>query len=366
VLDGVVVVDTDGRVELLNAEACRILETSAAHGEGLPVEQLAGPGHPVATITHKVLDRARSAIADEIPIERRFSGDLIADLAIAPLQDPDGETSGAVVVLRDRTIQNSLHDAVSQRETLASYGHIAAGIAHEVKNPLSGIRGAAELLEARATDDRARRTADLIVREVDRISALVDELMVFAKGETLEPQAINLHQILDRVLDLLRVDPLAEGVEIERVYDPSIPELMADPNRLTQVFLNLGRNALQAMSDGGACLTVRTRVSVDHRLPTAEGRTRPAVVIQLRDDGPGISPENLKRLATPFFTTKAEGTGLGLAVARHWVAEHAGTLDIKSSEGHGTTVRVALPLEQPATPPQSDALREGEGERDDS
>jgi signal transduction histidine kinase len=145
---------------------------------------------------------------------------------------------------------------------------------------------------------------------------------------------------------------------------------MADPNRLTQVFLNLGRNALQAMSDGGACLTVRTRVSVDHRLPTAEGRTRPAVVIQLRDDGPGISPENLKRLATPFFTTKAEGTGLGLAVARHWVAEHAGTLDIKSSEGHGTTVRVALPLEQPATPPRSDALREGEdedeGERDDS
>lgn len=345
VLDGVVVVDALGRIELLNAEACRILETSAAHAGTLRIEQLAGPEHAIATLTHKVLARARSAIADEVPIRRRFSEDLIADLAVAPLPEPDG--GGAVIVLRDRTIHNSLRDAVSQREKLASYGHIAAGIAHEVKNPLSGIRGAAELLEARADDDRARRTAGLIVREVDRITALVDELMVFAKGEALDPRPLNLHRVLDQVLELAAVDRLAEKVHIERIYDPSIPELLADPNRLTQIFLNLARNALQALAPSGGRLTVLTRVSLDHRLPVPDGSMLPAVVIEIRDDGPGISAEDLERLATPFFTTKSEGTGLGLAVARHWVSQHDGTLDVRSVLGEGTTVRVALPMKRP-------------------
>jgi two-component system nitrogen regulation sensor histidine kinase GlnL len=342
VLDGVVVIDSEGRVELVNAEACRILESSAAHAQGAVVETLAGRDHPIAQMSRRVLERGRPSIADEVPIERRFTENLVADLAVAPL--PESEGGGAVLVLRDRTIQNSLREAVDQREKLASYGHIAAGIAHEVKNPLSGIRGAAELLEGRAEDERARRTAGLIVREVDRISSLVDELMVFAKGEALDPRPVNLHRILDEVIELLAVDPLADGVEIERVYDPSIPEFLADPDRLAQVFLNLGRNALQALSQEGGHMTLQTRVAVDYKLTTRDGRRLPAVVIELHDDGPGISSEDLERLATPFFTTKADGTGLGLAVSRHWISEHDGTLDVKSELGQGTTVRVALPM----------------------
>lgn len=349
VLDGVVVVDSDGQVETLNAEACRILETSNPHAAGHDVNRLASEGHPIASVTRKVLAQTRSQIADEVAIERRFADDLVVDLAIAPLPAEDGESGGAVIVLRDRTIQNSLRDTLAQREKLASYGHIATGIAHEVKNPLSGIRGAAELLELRASDERSERTANLIVREVDRISSLVDELMVFAKGEALAPEEINLHQVLDEVLELVGSDPLSQQVAFERAYDPSIPELMADPNRLTQVFLNLARNALQALSPNGGTLIVRTRVSVDHRVPGGDGRMLPAVIIEFRDDGPGISPEDLGRLATPFFTTKSDGTGLGLAVARHWISQHGGTLDVKSTLGHGTTVRVALPLERHAS-----------------
>jgi two-component system nitrogen regulation sensor histidine kinase GlnL len=348
VLDGIVVLDLEGRVEMVNAEACRILETSATSVVGKPFDRLAGSDHPIGAITRKVIVEGRSAIADEVPIERRFSEDLIVDAAVAPLPAQDDEPGGVVLVLRDRTIQNSLRDALSQREKLASYGHIAAGIAHEVKNPLSGIRGAAELLELRANDDRARQTAGLIVREVDRISSLIDELMVFAKGEELDRKLTNLHRVLDQVLDLVSVDPLAEKVRIERAYDPSIPELIADENRLTQVFLNLARNALQALSgdtEGSeGRLTVRTRVSLDHRLPGLDGRMLPAVVIEFRDDGPGISDEDLERLATPFFTTKSQGTGLGLAVSRHWITQHGGTLDIQSEVGEGSTARVSLPL----------------------
>ncbi len=366
VLDGVVVVDDAGRVELLNAEACRILETSSAHAQGVPIERVAGPDHALATVTGKVLDQLRPAIADEIAIERRFSGDLIADLAVAPLPEADG--AGAVLVLRDRTIQNSLRETLSEREKLTSYGHIAAGIAHEVKNPLSGIRGAAELLELRAEDDRSRRTAGLIVREVDRISALVDELMVFARGEALDPQPVNVHQVLDEVLELIAADPLARETRIERIYDPSIPELMADASRLAQVFLNLGRNALQAFDEKGGELVVRTRVSLDRRVAASDGRMLPTIVVEVRDDGPGIPPEDLQRLATPFFTTKPDGTGLGLAVARHWVTQHGGTLDVRSSVGTGTTVRVTLPLERAApnptpekSPTHHDSPREREG-----
>ena len=344
VLDGVLVLDHEGHVEILNAEASRILETSTGGAAGVTFETLLGASHPISAITRQVRATGRSAIADEVPIERRFSGPLVADAAVAPLFEDGGEPGGVVIVLRDRTIQNSLRDALAQREKLASYGHIAAGIAHEVKNPLSGIRGAAELLEQRAEDDRTRRTAGLIVREVDRISSLVDELMVFARGEQLDRKLTNLHRVLDQVLELVAAEPLAEKVQIERVYDPSIPELMADERRLTQIFLNLARNALQAIGSGGGSLVVRTRVSVDHRLPGLDGRRLPAVVVEFCDDGPGISPEDLKRLATPFFTTKQKGTGLGLAVARHWASEHGGTLDVRSILGQGTTVRVSLPL----------------------
>jgi len=133
---------------------------------------------------------------------------------------------------------------------------------------------------------------------------------------------------------------------VERGYDPSIPELMADERRLTQIFLNLARNALQALAGTSGSLTVRTRVTLDHRLPGIDGRPLPTIMVEFIDSGPGISQDDLRRLATPFFTTKSQGTGLGLAVARHWASQHGGTLDIRSTEGKGTTARVSLPLRQ--------------------
>ena len=344
VLDGIIVLDAEGRVEHLNSEACRMLESSEEAAVGESIAELVGADHPIAELAAAATRQGRSEIRDDVSLTQRFSGDLVADAAAAPIFEENGESGGVVIVLGDRTIRNSLSDALSQRQALASYGHIAAGIAHEVKNPLSGIRGAAELLEVRADDDRARKTARLIVREVDRISALVDDLMVFAKGEPLDRKPVNLHRILDQVLELIALDPVNARIERERVYDPSIPELFADEGRLTQVFLNLARNAAQAMETQGGTLTITTGVSVDHHLAGSDGRLLPAVNVSFRDDGVGISAENLQRLATPFFTTKPEGTGLGLAVARHWVSQHDGTLDIQSREGSGTAVRVSLPL----------------------
>ncbi|MDP6978235.1 MAG: ATP-binding protein [Myxococcota bacterium] len=358
-LDGVLLVNREGEIEDANPEACRILEASAEAIRGTSIERHSDTGREVARLAKRVFASGQPVVEDEVLCGRRAASPLTLDLSVSPLFPAPGtrEADAVVVVIRDRTIPNTLREIVSQQEQLASFGRIAAGIAHEVKNPLGGIRGAAELLASWSSDDRSSRAADLIVREVDRISNLVEELMVFARGDELELAPTNLHQALDRVLDLARMDPLSKGVAIERIYDPSIPEIEADADRLSQVFLNLVRNALQAVPGTAGRVEVETRVSLDHRLTGPDRRSIPTVEIKISDNGRGIAPAHLERLATPFFTTREKGTGLGLAVSRHWVTRHEGTLQIKSTEGEGTTVRVHLPLptRKTASPAQTDS-----------
>jgi len=344
VLAGIVVLDAEGRVELLNSAACRILETSAEAALNRPVETLFAPGHSVPKLVHTVVKTGGSATENELRIERRGGGDLVVDAAASPLFDEAGPPSGAVLALRDRTIQKNLEQLVADRESIAAFGDIAAGIAHEVKNPLGGIRGAAEILASRVEESRSKEIAEMIVREVDRIAALVDDLMVFTPGDVMRFELVNIHRLLDEVLELLSLDPISEGVEVERRYDPSIPELMADGDRLAQVFLNLARNAFQAMAPDGGKLVVRTRMPVDRHLSDERGARIPTLVVEISDTGPGIPSDVLHKLATPFFTTRPDGTGLGLAVSRNWVSRHGGSLRIESSVGDGTTVEVVLPL----------------------
>jgi two-component system nitrogen regulation sensor histidine kinase GlnL len=345
VLDGVVVVDAEGRIEFLNGEACRMLETSAEAARGGALGSVLGDPD-FESLVRSVLETGRPAVQDDRPLMRRFSPQLLVDVAASPLWSDERETNGVVLALRDRTVQRSLAERVAERQRLSAYGTIAAGIAHEVRNPLGGIRGAAEILASRTDVPKLRDAAQLIVREVDRIRTLVDDLMVFHQGEALNLEPTNIHRVLDDVLELLSMDPLAAGVKLSRSFDPSIPDLRADPDRLIQVFLNLGRNALQAL-EGKGTLTVETRISLDQRLPSSEGTSLLTVQVCLIDDGPGIQPEVLEQLSTPFYTTRRGGTGLGLALSRHWVARHGGALRIESEPGEGTRARVLLPFDGP-------------------
>jgi two-component system nitrogen regulation sensor histidine kinase GlnL len=344
VIAGIVVIDRDGRVEIVNSAACRILEYSAEAAVGRCVEELFPFAHSIPKLARTVVETGGSASENELHVERRFEDDLVIDVAASPLFDEAGPPSGVVIVLRDRTIQKSLEALVEDRESISAFGNIAAGIAHEVKNPLGGIRGAAELIVARTGEDRTREVAELIVREVERIAALVDDLMVFSPGDAVHYEPVNIHRVLDDVLDLMALDAISETIEVQRHYDPSIPELLADGDRLAQVFLNLCRNAVQAMAPQPGTLIVRTRMPLDHRLAGAHGGSIPTLVVEVTDSGPGIPTEVLHKLATPFFTTRADGTGLGLAVSRNWVSRHGGALRIESSVGKGTTVKVSLPL----------------------
>jgi two-component system nitrogen regulation sensor histidine kinase GlnL len=298
-------------------------------------------------MVRKVIANGGSASENELRIERRFNDALLVDCAASPLFDEAGPPTGAVLVIRDRTIQKSLEKLVYDRESIQAFGNIAAGIAHEVKNPLGGIRGAAELLAERTSEPRTKEIAGVIVREVERIAALVDDLMAFTPGDAIRLAPINIHRVIDQVLEIGSLDPISSSIEIERWYDPSIPDLLADGDRLAQVFLNLARNAFQAMTQTGGTLVVRTRMPVDHRLSSEGGGQIPTLLVEFRDNGPGMTPAVLQKLATPFFTTRADGTGLGLAMSRNWVARHGGTLRIDSTPGEGTSVQVSLPLRRP-------------------
>jgi two-component system nitrogen regulation sensor histidine kinase GlnL len=344
VLAGIVVLDREGRVELANAAACRILERSAQAIAGGPVEAVLGADHALAQLARSVLATGRSAAMDATEVERRFDHNLTVDIATSPLFDDRGQQDGVVVFLRDSTIQRSLQEVVNERERLSVFGRIAAGVAHEVKNPLGGIRGAAELLAARASDGKTIDAAALIVREVDRITSLVDDLMLFTQGETVHLAPANIHRVLEDVLELLVMDPISDGVEIQRLYDPAIPDVLVDADRLNQVFLNLFRNAFQAMEETGGTLTVTTGMRLERRITTPEGEQYPTPRIQIADTGPGIEPDVLDKLGTPFFTTRVGGTGLGIALSRNWLARHDGTLRIESRPGEGTRVHVELPL----------------------
>jgi two-component system nitrogen regulation sensor histidine kinase GlnL len=356
-VDGVLLVDPMGRIRRVNAGACRMLETSEEAAYGRTLHDLLGPSHPLVPLCDQVMASGQPLVEDGLPIQRRYGDEVEISVSLSCIDEPDGGRA-LVAVLRDLTIFNSLHEQVSHEEQLISYGHIAAGIAHEVKNPLGGIRGAAELLHGWSEgNDRAQRTSDMIVREVDRITALVEELMVFARGETLDVERMNIHQLLDEVVHLVEHDPAAGSIRFERSFDPSIPEIEADHARLTQVFLNLARNAVQALSDqdAGGTLEITTRMIIEHRLIGRDGKPVLTVQISLRDTGPGIPPDTLARLATPFFTTKPKGTGLGLAVSQHWVKQHAGRLRIESEPGLGTTVHVELPIDSASTGPREAA-----------
>jgi two-component system nitrogen regulation sensor histidine kinase GlnL len=342
-LDGVVVVDRDGCVEQLNAEACRILGTSTEAVAGWPVERVAG-GAAFSKAVRSALAQGGASVENEVAVPRRFEGDLVVDVAVSPLADEGGRADGAVVLLRDRTIGVALREAESERARSEAFGQMAAGLAHEVKNPLAGIRGAAELLGARAGTERGREVAGLIVREVDRIATLLDDFMMFARPGALRLAPVNLHRVLDDVLDVLATDPLGARAQVERAFDPSIPELLADGDRLVQVFLNLARNALESMEERPGTLHIATWLRLDHRIDLGDGERVPSVAVEVRDTGCGVPEAIRSRIMTPFFTTKPNGTGLGLALSRHYVALHGGALQIESQEGRGTAVRVSLPL----------------------
>ena len=235
-------------------------------------------------------------------------------------------------------------------DRLATLGMIAAGIAHEVKNPLVGIRGAAQLLksELRQAEEAGAggnltEYLDVILKEADRLNSVLEGILDFTRLKPLEIKTYNIHSILDRVLLLNEEYARQSSVVLSRLYDPSLPDIIGNQNQLIQVFLNIIKNATEAMRSGGK-LTVVTRMSDLFTSVQADGKKHRLMVVKVSDTGSGIKQEHLSEIFTPFFTTKDRGVGLGLALSYQIVQEHLGTIRVESQEQEGTTFSVYLPL----------------------
>ena len=326
--EAVVVVGADGGVLHLNPAAEEIFDRSRDRAVGLPVRALPG-GTQLAAIAERTRQTEESA-----SIDLASPQDPSVPLAVQASPLFDGSSCvGAVLALR----------LPRAREHALDFEALAAGLAHEIKNPLAGLQGSAELL-AREASGTARDYALVIAREAKRVDGLMRELLDLARPAALQTGPVNVHTVLRDVLLLARGLPGGERVAFAQRFDPSLPPVLGDAEKLTQVLLNLVRNAIEAVRESHHPEVIFETAVAPLRLRSASGRTRPLARISVLDNGPGIPEDVLPRLFTPFATTKAHGTGLGLAVSRRIVHAHGGRIEVKNRAGGGAEAVVYLPL----------------------
>ncbi len=239
----------------------------------------------------------------------------------------------ASIVAQRVKIQQMI-DSLVQSERLATLGKLATTVAHEVRNPLGGIRGAAQLLqlEGESGPETQEYTA-VIIKEVDRLNRVIEQLLAFGKPHSANFKSHEIHELIENSLAICRSDLDRNGVHIERIYDESCPSVVLDADGMTQVLLNLFHNAIESMEVGGV-LTAQTEYDSENR----------TVHIRVQDTGRGISPDVASRLFDPFYTTKQKGTGLGLFISRKIIEEHDGTIDVDREQSQGTAFVITLPV----------------------
>jgi two-component system nitrogen regulation sensor histidine kinase GlnL len=332
----------DGVIVDANAAAESFFEIGKPLLIGQSLERLLPFGSSLLTLVAQVRERGAAINEYKIDLGRPGpSGDRRVDVHCAPLADSDG---GVLVVLQERTIADKIDRQLTHQGAARSVSGLAAMLAHEIKNPLSGIRGAAQLLET-GLGDEDRALTRLICDETDRIVRLVDRMEVFSDQRPLRRDKINIHTVLDHVKQVAR-NGFARHIRFAENYDPSLPPLAGNRDQLVQAFLNLVKNAAEAIGDavdGEIELSTGFRPGVSLR---AHGSKRPVglpLEFRVCDNGPGVPDDIAGHLFEPFVTTKSSGTGLGLALVAKIVNDHGGVIECESHPRR-TTFRILMPM----------------------
>ncbi|HEY8136444.1 MAG TPA: ATP-binding protein [Methylocystis sp.] len=332
----------DGVIVDANAAAESFFEIGKPLLIGQTLERLLPFGSSLLTLISQVRERGAAINEYKIDLGRPGpSGDRRVDVHCAPLAESDG---GVLVVLQERTIADKIDRQLTHQGAARSVSGLAAMLAHEIKNPLSGIRGAAQLLET-GLGDEDRALTRLICDETDRIVRLVDRMEVFSDQRPLRRDKVNIHTVLDHVKQVAR-NGFARHIRFTENYDPSLPPLAGNRDQLVQAFLNLVKNAAEAIGDavdGEIELSTAFRPGVSLR---AHGSKRPVglpLEFRVCDNGPGVPDDIAGHLFEPFVTTKSSGTGLGLALVAKIVNDHGGVIECESHPRR-TTFRILMPM----------------------
>ncbi len=334
---GLLAVDLDGKVTRLNSALEYILDLKRAQAVGIPVENLFS--EDFADTLSQVLGSDRWRLKEIRNIYKIHTATcagrtLVLNIAIAPLQDSQEQT-GALVVVEDVTARIRLEEQLQQREKLSSIGLLAAGVAHEVNTPLTGVSSYTQLLLGMlAENDPKHALLQKVRRQAERATDIVNNLLNFSRtGSATEFGEVDIPRVLDDTVQLLEPQLRRNQIEIRRVYEPDSPKVFGNSGKLQQIFTNLLLNARDSIPNGG-------RITIS---ATADGDD--SFIVEIADTGIGIAPENVAKIYDPFYTTKGvgRGTGLGLAVSYGIVQEHSGHISVESTPGRGTTFRITLP-----------------------
>jgi two-component system sensor histidine kinase HydH len=333
---GLLALDNQGKIAAFNHAAESILKLSVPDVIGQDASRLIPPAL-MNEIDHSKTHNG--VIEKEIECKTAEGKRVPLEIAASSLKDEDDIFLGNVLLFKDLTEVRALRREVARSQRLASVGRLAAGVAHEIRNPLSSIKGFATYFKERYPDrPDDQQTADIMIHEVDRLNRVVGQLLEFAKPVSVKSKPISLQTLLNDSIKLIKDRAAEKNISIQTQNNTRVDEARIDPDRINQVLLNLYLNAIDSMENGGE---LKVEISTD--------RQHREVVIQVSDTGRGIGRENLSKIFEPYFTTKSTGTGLGLAIAHNIIEAMGGKITVESDKEVGTTFSIIIPFSKSQT-----------------
>jgi two-component system nitrogen regulation sensor histidine kinase GlnL len=294
--------------------------------------QILGEEKAISPLIKKTISEGRSFKSKSVSLD---IGQIInIDFHLSPFFS-NGKIEGAVL-----SISENINISEREEYDFDPLVYLIGSIAHEIKNPLGGIKGAAQLLRNRAQNAPIDEYVDLIVKETDRLNSILHDYLTLCKKPAFNQ--VNIHEVMEKALSIMNVPMKGAGIALKRLYDPSLPQVRGDEAKLLQVFLNIIKNAIESMKKGG-----RLEVST---YPSKEsiregGRIKRWALISIKDSGRGIPAKDLQKIFIPFYTKKKQGTGIGLALSRKIIKDHGGLINVKSQVSKGTSFFIYIPFE---------------------